>query len=157
MVKTLLCSLLLFLALPASGERLLVPMDLEQRDHLKAYGLAFWTLERGIAVEWLLNYRGGAFMLDYHAAVAREAQIRGVDAVVVSEAQAARMYADMDAGNMEVVLLEKAPKIAVYTPPNKQPWDDAVTMALEYAQIGYDKIWDEEVLKGKLKDYDWLH
>lgn len=157
MVKTLVCTLLLFLALPAAGERLLVPMDLEQRDHLKAYGLAFWTLERGIAVEWLLNYRGGAFMLDYHAAVKREAQIRGVDAVVVSEAQAARIYAEMDAGNMEVVRLEKAPKIAVYTPPNKQPWDDAVTMALEYAQIGYDKIWDEEVLNGTLKDYDWLH
>lgn len=157
MVKVLVWSLSLFFILPAAAERLLVPMDLEQRDHLKAYGLAFWTLERDVAVEWLLNYRGGAFMLDYNAAVEREAQIRGVDAVVVSEAQAAQIYAEIDAGNMEVVRLEKAPKIAVYTPPNKQPWDDAVTMALEYAQIEYEKIWDEDVLTGKLKDYDWLH
>lgn len=144
-------------ALPAFAERLLIPMDLEQRDHLKAYGVAFWALERGVTVEWLLNYRGGVFMLDYHGSVAREAQIRGVSADVVSEAQAAGIYAEIDGGNMEVVRLEKAPKIAVYTPPNKQPWDDAVTMALEYAQIPYEKIWDEDVLEGALKEYDWLH
>ena len=132
-------------------------MDLQQRDHLKAYGVAFWALERGVTVEWLLNYRGGVFMLDYHGSVAREAQIRGVSADVVSEAQAAGIYAEIDGGNMEVVRLEKAPKIAVYTPPNKQPWDDAVTMALEYAQIPYEKIWDEDVLEGALKEYDWLH
>jgi len=144
-------------ALPAFAERLLIPMDLQQRDHLKAYGVAFWALERGVTVEWLLNYRGGVFMLDYHGSVAQEAQIRGVSADVISEAQAAGIYAEIDGGNMEVVLLEKAPKIAVYTPPNKRPWDDAVTMALEYAQIPYEKIWDEDVLKGALKEYDWLH
>lgn len=110
-----------------------------------------------MTVEWLLNYRGGVFMIDYHGSVAREAQIRGVSADVISEAQAAGIYAEIDGGNMEVVRLEKAPKIAVYTPPNKQPWDDAVTMALEYAQIPYEKIWDEDVLKGALKEYDWLH
>ena len=147
----------LWCALPSFAERLLIPMDLEQRDHLKAYGVAFWALERGVAVEWLLNYRGGVFMLDYHGSVAREAQIRGVSADVISEAQAAGIYAEIDGGNMEVVRLEKAPKIAVYTPPNKQPWDDAVTMALEYAQIPYEKIWDEDVLKGALEEYDWLH
>ncbi len=157
MIIKFICSVLLCCALPVSAERLLIPMDLEQRDHLKAYGVAFWALERGVAVEWLLNYRGGVFMLDYQAAVAREAQIRGVDTSVLSEAQAAQVYAEIDAGNMEVVRLEKAPKIAVYTPPNKQPWDDAVTMALEYAQIPYEKIWDEEVLGGALKEYDWLH
>ena len=144
-------------ALPAFAERLLIPMDLQQRDHLKAYGVAFWALERGVTVEWLLNYRGGVFMLDYHGSVAQEAQIRGVSADVISEAQAASIYAEIDGGNMEVVRLEKAPKIAVYTPPNKRPWDDAVTMALEYAQIPYEKIWDEDVLKGTLKEYDWLH
>lgn len=153
-----ICLLLLcFCAGPVLAERVLISMDLEQRDHLKAYGVAFWSLERGIAVEWLLNYRGGAFLLDYNAALVSEAQIRGVDLVVVSEAQAAQIYAEVDAGNMEVVRLEKAPRIAVYTPPNKQPWDDAVTIVLEYAEIKYEKIWDEDVLKGALKDYDWLH
>lgn len=153
----LLFMLLCLCAGPAVAERILIPMDLQQRDHLKAYGVAFWSLERGIAVEWLLNYRGGAFLLDYNGALVSEAQIRGVDLLVVSEAQAAQIYAEVDAGNMEVVRLEKAPKIAVYTPPNKQPWDDAVTMVLEYAEIEYEKIWDEDVLKGALKDYDWLH
>jgi hypothetical protein len=156
-MKRLLLFLLLALSAPVGAERLLIPMDLEQSDHLRAYGLAFWSLERGIAVEWLLNYRGGAFMMDYYGAVATEAQIRGIDAVVISAVQAAAVYAEIDAGNMEVVRLEKVPRIAVYTPPNKQPWDDAVTMVLEYAQIEYEKIWDEEVLAGTLKDYDWLH
>jgi hypothetical protein len=149
--------LLLVCVSPALAERILIPMDLEQRDHLKAYGVAFWTLERSLAVEWLLNYRGGAFLIEYSGALVSEAQIRGVDAIVISEAEAAQIYASVDAGNMEVVRLEKAPRIAVYTPPNKQPWDDAVTMVLEYAEIDYEKIWDEEVLKGALKDYDWLH
>lgn len=157
MRKVIFCLFSLYCALPSLAERLLIPMDLEQRDHLKAYGVAFWALERGAAVEWLLNYRGGVFMLDYSALVAREAQIRGVSTNVISEAQAARIYAEIDGGNMEVVRLEKAPKIAVYTPPNKQPWDDAVTMALEYAQIPYEKVWDEDVLKGVLEEYDWLH
>jgi len=141
----------------AFAERLLVQMDLEQRDHLKAYGLAFWSLERGVVVEWLLNFRGGSFMMDYHDLIAQEAQIRGISTTRISEAQAAAIYAEIDEANMEVVRLEKAPKIAVYTPPNKQPWDDAVTLALEYAQIEYDRLWDEEVLAGRLAEYDWLH
>lgn len=142
---------------PARADRLLVPMDLEQRNHLKAYGLAFWTLERGVPVEWLLNYRGGSFMMEYHDLIAQEAQIRGISVARIAEAQAAAIYAEIDANNMEVVRLEKAPKIAVYTPPNTRPWDDAVTLVMEYAQIRYDKLWDEEVLAGRLSQYDWLH
>jgi len=140
-----------------AAERLLIPMDLTQSDHLKAYGLAFWTLERGVPVEWLLNYRGGSFALEAHALIAQEAQLRGVTAARISEATMAGIYADIDGSNMEVVRLEKAPRMAVYTPPNSQPWDDAVTLALEYAQIDYDTLWDEEVLADKLVDYDWLH
>jgi hypothetical protein len=151
--------LLLMLTLPqvALADRLLVPMDISQTDHLRAYGLAVWVLERGSPVEWLLNYRAGSFMMEPHAAILQEAQIRGIAVLRISEAQAATIYAEIDGANMEVVRLEKSPRIAVYTPPNSQPWDDAVTMALEYAQIDYDRLWDEEVLAGKLADYDWLH
>ena len=156
-MKTHVATLLCLLCLPAAAERLLIPMDLSQANHLKAYGVAFWSLERDVPVEWLLNYRGGAFMLDSHELIAREAKIRGVSFARISEADAARIYAEVDGGNMDVVRLEKAPRIAVYTPPTSQPWDDAVTMALEYAEIDYEKIWDEQVLQGKLQDYDWLH
>ncbi|MSR83216.1 MAG: asparagine synthetase B [Candidatus Latescibacteria bacterium] len=149
--------LLLLLRIPAGADRLLVYMDLEQRDHLKAYGLAFWSLKQEAPVEWLLNYRGGAFLMEARPEFVQEAQIRGVSGALVSEAQAATIYAEIDQGNMDVVRLEKAPRVAVYTPPGAKPWDDAVTMALEYAQIEYDKIWDPEVLQGKLADYDWLH
>ena len=157
-----LAALLLLLLLggsaaPAAAQRLLVPMDLGQKNHLKAYGLAFWCLQRQVDVEWLLNYRGGAFMIKAHDLVAREARIRNVSFEAVSEAGAAQIYAEVDASNMDVVYLEKAPRVAVYTPSGSQPWDDAVTMALEYAQIDYDKIWDEEVLGGALDEYDWLH
>ena len=140
-----------------SADRLLIPMDQSQRNHLKAYGAAFWVLERGALVEWLLNYRGGSFLLHADQLIEREVQIRGVGVSRISESRAAAIYAEVDRGNMEVVRLEKAPKIAIYTPPNSQPWDDAVTMALEYAQIDYEKIWDEEVLQGKLSEFDWLH
>jgi len=132
-------------------------MDLQQRNHLKAYGLVFWILERGIDVDWLLNYRGGAFAVQAHDLILQEARIRGVSFELVSESDLARIYAQIDGANMDVVRLEKSPKIAVYTPPNAQPWDDAVTMALEYADIPYDKLWDAEVLEGGLDDYDWLH
>ncbi|MFC1526762.1 asparagine synthetase B [Candidatus Latescibacterota bacterium] len=141
----------------AQADRLLIPMDLTQTDHLRAYGLAFWVLERGVPVEWLLNYRGGAFAVSAHELIAQEGRIRGVSHERLSEAEMARVYAEIDAANMDVVHLEKAPRVAVYSPPNSQPWDDAVTLALEYAQIEYDKLWDEEVLAGGLSDYDWLH
>ena len=144
-------------AATVSADKLLIPMDLEQTDHLKAYGIAFWTLQRGLDVEWLLNYRGGAFLMDYTDAVARESRVRDVAFARISAARAAQIYAAMAEENMDRVRLEKAPRIAVYTPPNKQPWDDAVTLALAYAEIPYDTLWDEEVLAGGLSDYDWLH
>ncbi len=141
----------------AAADKLLVPMDLVQANHLKAYGLAYWALQHNIEVEWLLNYRGGAFMMDYVESAAGEGRLRDVDFERVNGAEAVRIYAEIEQGNMNSVRLEKAPKIAVYTPPNKQPWDDAVTLALSYAEIPYDILWDEEVLAGKLSEYDWLH
>ena len=157
MTIALLASLILGPATPAAAERVLIPMDLQQSNHLKAYGLAFWILEADVPVEWLLNYRGGAFAVDAIDRVIREAQLRGVTYTMISEAEMASIYAQVDAANMDVVRLEKSPRIAVYTPPNSQPWDDAVTMALEYAQIEYETIWDEDVLSGRLSEYDWIH
>lgn len=132
-------------------------MDLAQKDHLKAYGIAYWILTQDINVEWLLNYRGGSFMLDEFPAITKEARIRGVTVEPMDDQSAIGIYAEVDANNMEVVLLEKAPKIAIYTPPSKQPWDDAVTLALTYAEVDYEMLWDDEVFLGKLDRFDWLH
>lgn len=134
-------------------------MDLKQTNHLKAYGIAFWTLEKNIDVDWLLNYRGGSFMIDNIAIVANECRIRGVSFETISGADASQILGEIgrEDNNMDVVRLEKAPKVAVYVPPGFKPWDDAVTLALEYAEIHYDKVWDPDVLKGKLSEYDWLH
>ena len=140
-----------------SGNKILIPMDLAQKDHLKAYGIAYWILTQGINVEWLLNYRGGSFMLDEFPAITKEARIRGVTVEPLDDQSAIGIYAEVDANNMEVVLLEKAPKIAIYTPPSKQPWDDAVTLALTYAEVDYEMLWDDEVFLGKLDRFDWLH
>ncbi|MCI0698535.1 asparagine synthetase B [candidate division KSB1 bacterium] len=140
----------------AWSQKLLVYMDLKQTDHLKAYGVAYWALDHGVNVEWLLNYRGGSFLMDYNAEIERECRVRGVAFATVG-GEAAQIYADIEAGNMEVVLLEKAPAIVIYTPQNKQVWDDAVTLALSYAEIPYKTVWDEEVLRGDLEKYDWLH
>ena len=139
--------------------KLLIPMDLKQTDHIKAYGVAFWVLQHNGNVDWLLNYRGGSFMLDFSDVVARECRIRGVSFEPASASEASSMYAEVqrEDNNMDVVRLEKVPKIAVYVPPTFKPWDDAVTIALEYAEIPYTKVWDEEVLSGKLAEYDWLH
>ncbi|MEK9500566.1 asparagine synthetase B [Gaopeijia maritima] len=144
-------------ATPVTGQNLLVPMDRQQTDHLKAYGLTYWVLERGEQAEWLLNYRGGSFLLPDQEGVRREAMLRGVRFDALGAADVARIRGTVAEGNMEAVPLEKAPEIAVYTPPNSTPWDDAVTMALEYAGIPYAQIWDEEVVTGGLSDYDWLH
>ncbi|MCH9008964.1 asparagine synthetase B [candidate division KSB1 bacterium] len=141
----------------AFAQKILIPMDLKQTDHLKAYGVAYWALERTMNVEWLLNYRGGSFMLEYYPAVERELRLRGVAFQNIGAGDAARVYAEIEQGNMDVILLEKAPKIAIYTPPNKQVWDDAVTLALMYAEIPYETLWDEDVLHGDLSKYDWLH
>jgi len=149
--------LLLLISLPASGQKTLVYMDLHQTDHLKAYGAAYWALQQGGRVEWLLNYRGGSFMFDASSAVDRELRVRGVAFSTLSGAEAAAVYAQIEQENMDVVLLEKAPDIAIYAPPNKQAWDDAVMLALDYAEIPYKILWDEEVLRGELEKYDWLH
>ena len=141
----------------ASAQYLLVPMDAQQNNHLKAYGLTYWTLEKGLTSEWLLNYRNGSFLLTDRADVRREATMRGVNFEALNATQAATIKAQIEDANMETVILEKAPKIAVYTPPEKHPWGDAVTLALTYADIPYDKLWDPEVLQGRLKEYDWLH
>ena len=132
-------------------------MDQAQKDHLKAYGTAFWILGEQINVEWILNYRGGAFLMDSYPEVAQECRVRGVTFETIGASQTLSIYNEVAVNNMEVVLLEKAPKIAIYTPPNKQPWDDAVTLALTYAEVPYETLWDEEVFNGALSQYDWLH
>jgi hypothetical protein len=135
-------------------------MDVEsQENHLKAYGVTYWTLERELKVNWLLNYRGGSFLLPDADIIRRECQIRGVSFEVLSDMEASQILDEISspAVNQETVVLEKAPKIAVYTPYGKQPWDDAVTMVLTYAEIPYETIYDEEVLKDELLLYDWLH
>ncbi|UCH10502.1 MAG: asparagine synthetase B [Fidelibacterota bacterium] len=138
-------------------QKLLIPMDETQRDHLKAYGLTFWVLKRDVNVEWLLNYRGGAFLTDALPAIQRECQVRGITSEAVDAALLGEIYATIENNNMDVILLEKAPRIAVYTPPNKQPWDDAVTLVLTYAEVAYATVYDEDVLAGALTKYDWLH
>ena len=138
-------------------QKLLIPMDQAQNDHLKAYGVTFWFLKQGRTVEWLLNYRGGSFLADATPALIRECQVRGVLMEPVDAADLGEILATIENSNMDVVLLEKAPRIAVYSPPNKQPWDDAVTLALAYAEVPYVTIYDEEVITGQLSRYDWLH
>ena len=132
-------------------------MDQLQTDHLKAYGVAFWSLKKGENVDWLLNYRGGSFMVNYDNITERELKIRGVYYEPINTAVLTEIFALIEENNMDMVLLEKLPKIAVYSPPDKQPWDDAVTLALTYAEIEYDVVFDDEVINDKLKEYDWLH
>jgi hypothetical protein len=132
-------------------------MDNVQSNHLKAYGVAYLALEKGINVEWLLNYRGGSFYLEYDQSIEKECLLRDVFYQKISSSSYASINQEIESKNMSIVLLEKAPKIAVYTPPNKLPWDDAVTMALSYAEISYDKIYDKEIMQDALNDYDWLH
>jgi len=160
-LKSILFLLVFAVAMPVMGvaQKLLIPMDLSQTNHLKAYGIAFMVLTQDQPVDWLLNYRGGSFMMDFSNQIAAECRIRGVSFQELDGASAAVVYADVQAekNNTEVVRLEKAPRIAVYVPPGFRPWDDAVTLAMEYAEVKYDKLWDEEVIQGKLGEYDWLH
>lgn len=154
--------ILLFILFPVilfAQSKILIFMDAEQTDHLKAYGITFHALEQGLKADWLLNYRGGSFMIDNDEKIATECRIEGVAFQQISLSEATDIYAfvQSDDNNMDVVRLEKAPKIAVFVPPGFQPWDDAVTLALEYAKVPYDKIWNDEILEGKLDDYDWLH
>ena len=152
-IKYIIISLFCF----SHSEKLLIPMDLTQTDHLKAYGITFWNLEKGQNVDWLLNYRGGSFMMDSNPSTQSECLIRGVKFELVDANQLASILSIIENNNMDIVLLETIPKIAVYSPPGKQPWDDAVTLALTYAEVSYDIIFDEEVLSGMLSKYDWLH
>jgi hypothetical protein len=146
--------------LPARGRAapwLLVPMDDAQSDHLKAYGLAFRLLERGGKAEWFLNYRGGGFLMPADGATSRDAALAGVTTEPLDDGRLVELRGEIQNGNMDAVPLEKAPKVAVYAPPNAAPWDDAVTMALNYAGIKFEKIWDPEVVAQGLRSYDWLH
>ena len=132
-------------------------MDNTQNDHLKSYGLVYYILEKQNNVEWLLNYKGGSFLFDYKNDFLKEAQLRGITTLQVTAESLNNIYQEIDNNNMDIILLEKSPKIAVYSPQDKQPWDDAVTLALSYAEVKYDVIFDNEVLDGKLTKYDWLH
>ena len=139
------------------SQKMLIPMDNTQSNHLKSYGLVYWILEQEINVEWLLNYKGGAFLLNAKNSINNEATIRGISYNIIDASTLNEIYATIENNNMDIVLLEKIPKIAVYSPKDKQPWDDAVTLALTYAEIDYDIVFDSEVLAGELKNYDWLH
>lgn len=145
--------------LPAQAAYLLVPMDDKQTNHLKAYGVAYWVVNQEIPVEWLLNYRGGSFLIPLSPTIQEECLLRNVKTEVVSDAKRNAILNDIGRPdiNMETIRLEKAPRIAVYAPPGKQPWDDAVMLALDYADIPYDQIYDGDILEGALEGYDWLH
>ncbi|MFN5031818.1 MAG: asparagine synthetase B [Flavobacteriia bacterium] len=159
MSKLLLLIFLCSFSLFSRATQILIPMDESQSDHLKAYGIAFWSLENSITLEWLLNYRGGAFLLPHLRTIEEELVIRNVKYEILADGQVNQIRSQIanPEANMELVQLEKAPKIAVYTPKGKQPWDDAVTLVLEYAEIPYDKIYDSAIVMGVLPKYDWLH
>lgn len=150
---------LLLICRVASANYLFIPMDEKQTDHLKAYGIAYWILKKDTEVDWLLNYRGGSFMAKYHPTIQNELVVRGVSFEIISDAQANQIITEIasPAVNTDIMKLEKTPRIAVYSPKSKQPWDDAVTLVLTYAEIPYDIIFDDEVLNGELPKYDWLH
>lgn len=161
LIRTVFILLFCITMLPGSlrASYLLIPMDNSQQNHLKSYGIAYWMLSFETDIYWLLNYRGGAFMVKHSTQFENECLIRGISYEIIADAQSTKILSDLSAPdvNMDAVKLEKAPKIAVYSPPGMQPWDDAVTLVLTYAEIPYDIIYDEEVLLGKLPLYDWLH
>ncbi len=154
---TALAPALLAGAAPARAQTLLVPMDDAQRNHLKAYGLVYNVLKDGQKAEWLLNYRGGAFFIPDLPELRRRAALAGVSVEAEDVAQVADVRRELAGGNMDAVPLERAPRVAIYTPPGSQPWDDAVTLALTYAGIPFDKVWDDDVLAGGLGKYEWVH
>lgn len=159
MKKTLVTLALLLSIIPAFSTHILIPMDLEQSNHLKAYGIAYYAVAHQIDMSWLLNYRGGSFMCGYSDAVENECRVRGVSFQVIADVQAQQILNEISSmeNNMNEIRLTKEPKIAVYSPKNKLPWDDAVTLVLTYAEIPYTVIYDEEVIGGELPKYDWLH
>lgn len=162
MIKHITSSILFVFVLGFSlnaQQQVLIPMDASQTNHLKAYGVIFNHVTDGYPVKWLLNYRGGSFLVTVDNDIVRKSRLRNVSLESISAAKAASIVQEVErpGSNTSVVNLEKAPKIAVYTPDQALPWDDAVTLALTYAEVEYDKIWDVEVLEGKLNEYDWLH
>ncbi|WP_026902900.1 hypothetical protein [Pedobacter glucosidilyticus] len=159
MKKNFLLLFLLIFTFKGFAASILIPMDEDQKNHLKAYGLTYWVLKNQQEVNWLLNYRGGSFLTTYNTTIEKELKIRSISYEVIADAKVTAIFTEISNPevNMDIVKLEKTPKIAVYTPKSKLPWDDAVTMVLTYAEIPYDIIYDEEVLNGKLLEYDWLH
>lgn len=163
MKKNIILSLFLLFFISVShfakANQIMIAMDETQKNHLKAYGIAFAVLKQEVTVEWLLNYRGGSFMFNYSRVFEEEMRLRGVSFEIVSEAQATQIRTQIAKAdvNQDIVKLEVAPKIAVYSPKSKQPWDDAVTLVLTYAEIPYDIIFDDEIMQDKLPEYDWLH
>ena len=149
----------LIISIKSNGSYILIPMDEKQKNHLKAYGIAYNSLVKNIKVDWLLNYNGGSFMAKYNELIEHECKIKGVSYNIIADIQANNILQEISKPekNQETIRLDKAPKIAIYSPKNKQPWDDAVTMALTYAEIPYDIIYDKEVLNNLLPIYDWLH
>ena len=141
------------------GSSILIPMDETQKNHLKAYGITYWILKQGGTAQWLLNYRGGSFLFAHIAEYEHECTIRGISYEVIPDVKVNSILAEIASpeANMDAIRLEKCPKVAVYSPKTKQPWDDAVTLVLKYAEIPYDIVFDEEVLGDKLVTYDWLH
>ncbi|HMB94129.1 MAG TPA: hypothetical protein VKP65_24990 [Rhodothermales bacterium] len=157
--RLLIIVLLLLTAGPVAAQDILIPMDSRQSDHLKAYGVAYWVLNRGVNIDWLLNYRGGSFLMATFPELEQELAIRGVHFEKLSGAQTAQVIStvESEATNTAVVRLEKPPRIAVYAPKQTLPWDDAVLLALTYAEVPYEMVYDNDVLDGKLSEYDWLH
>lgn len=151
------CFLFLGVVRPALAQHLLLPMDDGQRNHLKAYGVTYQALKNGQKAEWLLNYRGGAFLLPDVADLRKRAALDGVTVEPISDADVAAARSEIAGGNMDAVVLERAPKIAIYRPVDQPPWDDAVTLALTYAGIEFTSVWDDAVMKGELSKYDWVH
>lgn len=158
-MRGILLLILLNICISARGAYILIPMDNTQSNHLKAYGIAYWILTKDVSVDWMLNYKGGSFMVKHHQLLENECIIRGVSYNVISDAQANEALNTIasPSSNMDVMKLEKYPKIAVYSPKSKQPWDDAVTLVLTYAEIPYDVIFDDEIMEDDLPKYDWLH
>jgi len=159
MKRIILVLLAVTISLKGFSLFILIPMDDYQKNHLKSYGLAFGVLERDIEVKWLLNYRGGSFLMSHDPEIENACVVRGITYEAIPDAKAAAILDEISRPdvNQDAVSMNKAPKVAVYSPPNKQPWDDAVTLVLSYAEIKYDVIYDEAILEGKLNDYDWLH
>ncbi len=159
MARITLSILLLLSVSTVWGQDVLIPMDGQQSDHLKAYGLAYWTLQQGVTIDWLLNYRGGSFLLREFQQLEDELALRNVAFQRLSGSEAARLIAEVEreGANTAVVRLEKPPRIAVYAPRQTLPWDDAVLLALTYAEVPYEMVYDDEVLRGDLQHFDWLH